>query len=53
MSSWISAAVWKCSIAAAAGHACFGSPPTASHASRQMSGRWRLPELSENLRSGP
>ena len=43
MSSWMSAAVWKCSIAAAADVARVMSPPTARQAAKQMSGRWRLP----------
>ena len=43
MSSWMSAAVWKCSMAAAALVARAMSPPTARQAAKQMSGRWRLP----------
>ena len=48
MSSWMSAAAWKNSMAHPAEIAFMGSPPTASHASMVMAGRARLPPRAMN-----
>ena len=52
MSSWISAALWNVSMAAAAGSALRALPPTASAPSRQRAGRVRLPPPRVKSHSG-
>ena len=52
MSSWMSAALWKYSMAAAVESAAAGSPPTASQPRRASAGRVRLPPEAVKRSSG-
>ena len=52
MSSWMSAALWKYSMAAAVESAVSGAPPTASQPSSASAGRVRLPPEAVKCASG-